>query len=539
MNANQRIKEVFNLNGYYLRLTLTNDLLSLTSYNSDILDGIKYESIMNQEIIKKNDRLKNLTILALYELIVNKIKEKKVMLKSSPNSLTLFLLDNFSLNPNKDIQISLIRNNKYYSTEYESLLSNVIIGLKEENKNMRNEIIEIKNMLKLGNDVKIPNNISSNTITNSRMPYPSVNVLKKSLTTSPQNPNINLNVSQNPQIIDKTKSIINQKSMQIPEHAKNSLLNMGAVPMNNNAPKQNVGLGANNIQVNGITNNINNINKNVANLNINELANLNYPNYPQVELSRNSVGRISAYAVNSYHGIYKTNNEDKTKVIADYKLNKQIKDRNGNIINYIISYFAIYDGHGGSKCSDFLKEKFDSFLFNSSYFPIMPLQAINEAFLKSEKEFESIAFDSQKNVMLDKSGSCALSLTMLNDLCFISYLGDSRGLYSFDSGNQLFQITRDHKPNDIIERARIEKAGGKIFKDTRLKINGQKIHVNEQSLPGFNFPFRVTPGNLAVSQTKFITKKKYYIGSKNNWRYGFKKSFCWRNDWNCYRKTLC
>ena len=508
MNGNQRIKEFFNLNGYYLRLTLTNDLLSLTSYNSDILDGIKYESIMTQEIIKKNDRLKNLTILALYELIVNKIKEKKVMLKSSPNSINLFLLDNFSLNPNKDIQISLIRNNKYYSTEYESLLSNVIIGLKEENKNMRNEIIEIKNMFKLGNNGNISNNISTNNISNSRMPNPSVNILKKSLTTSPQNPNIILNASQNPKIIDKTKSINMQsqlkKSMQIPEQTKNSLLNMGAVPMNNNTPKQNVGLGANNIQDNGITNkNIIN-NKNVANLNINELANLNYPNYPQVELSQNSVGRISAYAVNSYHGIYKTNNEDKTKVIADYKLNKQIKDMNGNIINYIISYFAIYDGHGGSKCSDFLNEKFDSFLFNSSYFPLMPLQAINEAFLKSEKEFESIAFDSQKNVMLDKSGSCALSITMINDLCLVSYLGDSRGLYSFDSGNQLFQITRDHKPNDIIERTRIEKAGGKIFKDTRLKINGQKIHVNEQSLPGFNFPFRVTPGNLAVSQKNLL-----------------------------------
>ena len=539
MNGNQRIKEFFNLNGYYLRLTLTNDLLSLTSYNSDILDGIKYESIMTQEIIKKNDRLKNLTILALYELIVNKIKEKKVMLKSSPNSINLFLLDNFSLNPNKDIQISLIRNNKYYSTEYESLLSNVIIGLKEENKNMRNEIIEIKNMFKLGNNGNISNNISTNNISNSRMPNPSVNILKKSLTTSPQNPNIILNASQNPKIIDKTKSINMQsqlkKSMQIPEQTKNSLLNMGAVPMNNNTPKQNVGLGANNIQDNGITNkNIIN-NKNVANLNINELANLNYPNYPQVELSQNSVGRISAYAVNSYHGIYKTNNEDKTKVIADYKLNKQIKDMNGNIINYIISYFAIYDGHGGSKCSDFLNEKFDSFLFNSSYFPLMPLQAINEAFLKSEKEFESIAFDSQKNVMLDKSGSCALSITMINDLCLVSYLGDSRGLYSFDSGNQLFQITRDHKPNDIIERTRIEKAGGKIFKDTRLKINGQKIHVNEQSLPGFNFPFRVTPGNLAVSQKKFIINNKYYIGSKNNWRYGLKKSFGRRNDWNCYR----
>ena len=57
--------------------------------------------------------------------------------------------------------------------------------------------------------------------------------------------------------------------------------------------------------------------------------------------------------------------------------------------------------------------------------------------------------------MLDKSGSCALSALIIDEWCYIIYLGDSRGIYSFDSGNQLFQITRDHKPNDIIERTRI------------------------------------------------------------------------------------
>ena len=480
MNPNQKIKEYFNLNGYYLRLTLTNDLLILTSFNSYLLDGIKYESIINADIIKKNEKLKNLTLISLYELIVNKIKEKKIALKGDTNSIILFLLDDNTLNPNKDIQLCLIRNNKYYATEYESVLSNVIIGLKEENKNMRDEINEIKSVLKLGNN----NNISNNRLSN----------------------NTAKNMSQNPKIMDKTKSIVLpdrlQKSMQVPEQVKNSLLNSVVNPMNNSVPKQNDGAGINNIPAiaNVIKiNNNNNINKNVANLNIGELANINYPNYPKVQLSQNSVGKILAYAVNSYHGIYKTTNEDKTKVILDYKHNKQIKDINGNLIIPIISYFAIYDGHGGNKCSDFLQEKFDSFLFNSKYFPLYTLQAINEAFLTAEKEFESIAFDYEKNVMLDKSGSCALSAIMINEWCFISYLGDSRGLYSFDSGTQLFQITRDHKPNDVTERTRIERVGGRIFKDTRLKINGQKVHVNEQSLPGFNFPFRVTPGNLAVS----------------------------------------
>ena len=499
MNVSQRIKEYFNLNGYYLRLSLTNELLVLTSFNSELLDGIKYETLINADVIKKNDRIRNLTVISLYELIVNKIKEKKIMIKVSNYSITLLLLDSMTINLNKDIQICLVRNNKYYANEYESVLASVITNLKEENKNIRNEINEIKNLLKIGN-INILNNVSNNNIISN----PSINVLKKTATTlnTKSNINLNMNQSQSPKIIDNGKSINLpnqfQKSMQAADNPKNSILNTGSDPMHNSLPKPS--LGPNNLQTNENNNNNINNNKNIANLNIAELANMNFPDYPKVQISQNSVGKVMAYAVNSYHGISKNYNEDKTKIILDYKHNKPINDVNGKITNPTISYFGIYDGHGGNKCSDFLQEKFDSFLFNSNYFPLYTLQAINDAFLKAEKEFESVSFDAQNKVMLDKSGSCVLSVLIVNDWCFVSYLGDSRGLYSFDSGNQLFQITRDHKPNDPIEKDRIEKSGGKIYKDTRLKINGHKVHVNEQSVPGVQFPFRVMPGNLAVSQ---------------------------------------
>jgi serine/threonine protein phosphatase PrpC len=241
-----------------------------------------------------------------------------------------------------------------------------------------------------------------------------------------------------------------------------------------------------------------NIVKNFKNLDIESLSKIQYELYPQVQLSTNSFSKIAAYGANSYTGIFKKTNEDKLKIILDYKSTKTFVDSNGNIINPNISYFAIYDGHGGDKCSNFLQEKLDSFLFNSDFFPSFLLKAVYEAYTKAEQEFETIALDPQKTVLLDKSGSCALSLIIIDDWCHVAYLGDSRGLYSFDSGNQLFQITRDHKPNDFTEKKRIESAGGRVYKDTRLKINGHKIRVNEQSMPGFKFPFRVFPGNLSV-----------------------------------------
>ena len=69
----------------------------------------------------------------------------------------------------------------------------------------------------------------------------------------------------------------------------------------------------------------------------------------------------------------------------------------------------------------------------------------------------------------------------MDEFCFITNLGHSRALYSFDSGNKLFQVTRDHKPNDPIEKERIEKAGGKIYKVDTLKIEGVMVKIDEKN----------------------------------------------------------
>ena len=250
-----------------------------------------------------------------------------------------------------------------------------------------------------------------------------------------------------------------------------------------------------NININNIPNNNNRNN----NLSLSKLSNLNYLNYPQVELSSNPFNKIKGYGANSYNGTVRDHNEDKLKIILEYKLDKIISDSNGVVINPNISYFAIYDGHAGNNCSNFLQENLHQYLFNSDFFPLYPLQAIYQAYEKAELNFELIALDQEKKTLLDKSGSCSLSTLIMDEWCYVTYLGDSRGLYSFDTGKQLFQVTRDHKPNDLIEKTRIEKSGGKIYKDTRLKVDGLKIRVNEKDAPGIKFPYRVSPGNLAVS----------------------------------------
>ncbi len=228
---------------------------------------------------------------------------------------------------------------------------------------------------------------------------------------------------------------------------------------------------------------------------VNTLATLPYSEYSKAEYSQQPFYNISGYAFNSYNGTEKSYNEDRTKVIINYP--KQLI-ANGKTISPHISYFGVFDGHGGEACSNFLKEKLDSFLFNSNLFPSNPIQAIKEAFMVAENTFMTKAID--RNIIRDRSGSCACVILIINDMLYAINLGDSRALLSSDSGQTLRQITRDHKPDDPIEKNRIENAGAVVYYANTVYINGEKVVLNESDYgEGFKFPYRIRPGGMAVS----------------------------------------
>ena len=229
---------------------------------------------------------------------------------------------------------------------------------------------------------------------------------------------------------------------------------------------------------------------------VSSLARLEYKNYPVVEFSQKPFLNISGYGCNSYNGTRKSYNEDMIKV--RYKLEKNFVDINNKSYKAYISYFAVFDGHGGDSCSKFLKEYLDEYLFNLQIFPINVVESIKEAFRSAEEQFRKKAI--QNGVLIDKSGSCAVIALIINNVLYAINLGDSRALYSRDGGNELFQITRDHKPNDPKEKTRIEKAGGKVYYANETVINGVKVKLKEEQFgPGFKFPYRLHPSGLAVS----------------------------------------
>ena len=79
-NNNYVFKEYFNLNDHYLRLSFQeNEDIHIVSYNTSLLNGIKFETLIkSEEISKKTD---NINSRQLFDLILKKLEENKYEIK--------------------------------------------------------------------------------------------------------------------------------------------------------------------------------------------------------------------------------------------------------------------------------------------------------------------------------------------------------------------------------------------------------------------------------------------------------------------------
>jgi serine/threonine protein phosphatase PrpC len=234
---------------------------------------------------------------------------------------------------------------------------------------------------------------------------------------------------------------------------------------------------------------------NYKQISLEDILNDPYSFYQPAKHSENSFDKIISYGVNTYKGTIRQYNEDRVTILINASINK-----NNNINNIQkISLFSIYDGHAGNKCCEYLKSYLHHYIFDSEFFPQNPIKAIEQGFKNCENNFLNSIMTS-KNQIIDSSGSCAIIILIINDSCYIANLGDSRALYSFDDGKKFFQLSRDHKPNDPIEKKRIYKAGGKIYKSNIQQISENSLigfKTNKESLA--SLPYRIFPGRLSVS----------------------------------------
>ena len=189
-----------------------------------------------------------------------------------------------------------------------------------------------------------------------------------------------------------------------------------------------------------------------------------YPDYGKCVCSQKMQGLMKSYAYNSYKGIVKNYNEDRVIVVSQIQKPQKTIHRTWPKM----SYFGVFDGHGGESCSEYLKNNFLDYLIENKNFPHDIKTSITETFDKLEDEFYEKNKQKPKD-QIDNSGSCALVAIMTDNKIYIGNIGDSRAIMSLNNGTKVKQLTIDHKPNNLKEFERITKNGGKVYIDEDVK----------------------------------------------------------------------
>jgi protein phosphatase 2C family protein 2/3 len=151
-------------------------------------------------------------------------------------------------------------------------------------------------------------------------------------------------------------------------------------------------------------------------------------------------------------------NEDRVSIILN--IVKPLSYKGSSWPN--ISFFGIYDGHGGNSCSDFLRDNLHQYIVKDPLFPLDPKKAILNGFEQAEKEFceKKAQYNGR---LMDRSGSCAIVLIIIDDMGYVANVGDSRAVISIDQGRIVNPLSRDHKPDSDDEKRRIMMNGGKVY----------------------------------------------------------------------------
>ena len=136
----------------------------------------------------------------------------------------------------------------------------------------------------------------------------------------------------------------------------------------------------------------------------------------------------------------------------------------------IVPFYAVYDGHGGNSCSEYLSKNFHKHLHdylkckdlnNSKNFLEDLCCAIQDVIIYSDFDY----YESE-NLSIHQ-GSTSVFLLFIGNLILCCNLGDSLSILN-KFNNHLLYLSRDLKPNRELEKKRIEYRKGYVSNDGRL-----------------------------------------------------------------------
>lgn len=134
-------------------------------------------------------------------------------------------------------------------------------------------------------------------------------------------------------------------------------------------------------------------------------------------------------------------------------------------------------------------------------FPKNPKKAIENGIAESERMFLAWAHEQSRpeEDFIERSGTCAIIVLIVGDICYVANVGDSRAIMSVDGGEKILLLSKDHKPEDDGETKRVEENGGQIYQNKSYVPDPSPENASGvQMIIG---PHRVFPGRLSVSRT--------------------------------------
>lgn len=50
--------------------------------------------------------------------------------------------------------------------------------------------------------------------------------------------------------------------------------------------------------------------------------------------------------------------------------------------------------------------------------------------------------------IVERSGSCAICVLIVGEMCYVANVGDSRAVLSMNNGEGVYPLSKDHKPSE-------------------------------------------------------------------------------------------
>jgi serine/threonine protein phosphatase PrpC len=173
-----------------------------------------------------------------------------------------------------------------------------------------------------------------------------------------------------------------------------------------------------------------------------------------------------SYSIGYYASIGgKAAQEDRLVCIEDMRAIPGLLE--GPSIEKKISYFAVFDGHGGSKCSTYLAAEFHVELGRHPKLGVQPITALRETGKKFDDTYYKHCLSQVRGDVREIAcdGSTASVAVVVGDDLYMLNCGDSAaGLISTSGGIEI--LTEDHGTENISEATRVVANGGVLRNQT-------------------------------------------------------------------------